>query len=86
MWFNFPKILNFRNYEALVGYEHTQSDDPILKGIPTDDFRSTEPIQGSSLFQYGPNKPLKSRFWNFTKSSLQGIITVTLCFLTLKKS
>ena len=69
MGFNFPKILNFRNYEALVGYEHTQSDDPILEGIPIDDFRLTVSIPGSSPFQYGPNKPVKSRFSNFTKKS-----------------
>ena len=69
MLFNFLKILNFRNNEELVGYEHTQSDDPILEGIPTDDFRLMVSIQGSSPFQYGPNKPLKSRFSNFTKKS-----------------
>ena len=69
MGFNFLEILNFRYYEALVGYEHTQIDDPILEGIPTDDFRLMVSIQGSSSFQYGLNKPLKSGFSNFTKKS-----------------
>ena len=55
MGFNFPKILNFRNYEAIVGYEHTHSDDPILEDIPIDDFTPIVLIQDSSLFQYGPN-------------------------------
>ena len=66
---HFHKILNSRNYEALIGYAHAQSDNPILEGIPIDDLRLTVSIQGSSPFQYGPNKPFKSRFSNFTKKS-----------------
>ena len=61
-----PKI---RNYEGLYQHLFPRSVLEIIEHIYSDDLRSSEPIQSSSLFHHGQNKARKSRYFNFTKKS-----------------
>ena len=53
------KKRKFRNYEHVVRYQRPQMGSKVLGGITIDTWAPSEPILGSSLFQYGQKKNLK---------------------------
>ena len=58
----FLKKSEFRNYEVKSRELWPYNINQMKDGIPIDDFKSSEPRSGSSLFLYGRKKSPKPRF------------------------